>query len=88
MDFANHFHEHITPRLRNLITAEAVCVANDVEDFGGAAAAVWRYANKFGANCLPPKLIDALDDWICSTLLVEIDKAIRAVLEVNGCVGK
>ena len=74
--FPANFREHVTPRLRNLARAEAYCIARDVEDFSGAAAAIWHYANKFGANCLPHKLIDTLDDWICTTLLAEVNRAI------------
>ncbi len=76
IQFPDHFREHLKPRLRNLARAEAYCIARDVEDFAGGAAAIWHYANKFGANCLPRKIIDQLDDWICTTLLVEVNQAI------------
>lgn len=79
MSFAQDFREHVIPRLQNLATAEAVCVARGVETFSGACSAIWRYANRYGATSLSSPMIDVLDDWILSTLLVEIDKAERHV---------
>lgn len=64
MTFAIHFHEHVLPRLRNLAKAQGVCVAQDVETYGGACSAVMRYANKYGALLLEPELIDELYEWV------------------------
>lgn len=72
--FAAHFREHVTPRLRNLAAAEAMCVVRRVQGFNEAWDAIWAYARNHGAVYLPAHLIDELDDWICRALLTEIDR--------------
>lgn len=75
--FSEHFRDHLMPRLRNLVTAEAVCIAKGIEDWNGAYAAVWRYARKYGAMYLPNDKLGELEDWIATTLLIELDRAER-----------
>lgn len=88
--FPIHFRDHVMPRLHNLVTAEAVCVVQNVESFTGAYYAVLSYARRHGAMMLAgTKVKDAdgtwhdglerLEDWISTTLLVEIDRAERVV---------
>ncbi len=74
MTFAVHFRELVTPRLRNLAAAEALCVVKRVQGFNDAWDAVWAHARDHGAVYLPTHMIDQLDDWICTTLLTEIDR--------------
>lgn len=72
--FSVHFRELVMPRLRNLAAAEALCVVKRVQDFNEAWDAVWAHARNHGAVYLPAHMVDQLDDWICTTLLTEIDR--------------
>jgi len=73
--FANHFAEHVVPRLKNLITAEAVCVARQVEDYAGARSAVMAYARRYGSMHLPDDIFYDLDEWVSLELSKQIAKA-------------
>ena len=75
--FPIHFRAHVTPKLRNLAAAEALCVARGVETFSGAYDAILAYARAHGALYLPDNRLEELDDWISAALLVEIDRAER-----------
>lgn len=79
--FPIHFRDHVTPKLRNLAAAEAVCVARGVETFSGAYDAILAYARAHGALYLPENRLEELEDWISTTLLAEIDRAERVGAE-------
>lgn len=73
--FADQFWQHLGPQLATLCTAEARCVAADVETFGGAIGAVVRCAWKHGAGYLPAARWDDIHAWIIETLCEEIQRA-------------
>lgn len=73
--FAVQFRAHVIPRLHNLVRAEAVCIAHGVESFDNACNIVMDHARRLGALRLPDIL--ELEDWIATTLLLEIDAAER-----------
>jgi hypothetical protein len=73
--FADQFWEHVGPQLSRLCTAEARCVAADVDTFGNAVSVVVHHAWKYGAGYLPPERWDAVHDWILTTLGAEIFRA-------------
>lgn len=75
--FAVHYRERVIPRLHNLVQAEAVCIVHGVETFDNACNVVMRHARELGAMHLPNIL--ELEDWICTTLLNEIDEAERVI---------
>jgi hypothetical protein len=73
--FALHYRRHVVPQLQNLITAEARCVAANIETFSGACDVVHRYARKHGGLHLDPADWQALEEWIELELLKEITRA-------------
>lgn len=75
MSFPDNFREHVIPGLRNLITAEAICIVHGVEDYSEAHRVVMRHACALGAGFLPDAIFDDLIDWVDDTLLTEILKA-------------
>lgn len=72
MTFPAHFREHVLPRLRRLVTAEAFCVVRGAQSWSEAFDGTMRYAQRYGALYLPPGVFADLDDWISATLLEEI----------------
>jgi hypothetical protein len=70
--FDLHFRDNVVPNLRNLIQAEAVCVANGVEDWDGALRSVWEYAGQHGCTSCSAEAQDALDQLIMVRLSDEI----------------
>lgn len=79
--FEQQFGELVIPRLHNLVRAEAVCVAHQVESYSGAWDVVMHHARLLGALHLPEDGFDALEDWISTTLLNEIVEAERVRAE-------
>ena len=73
--FTQHFLQHMNQSLRNLCQAEGACVAEGVETWSGALTSVWEYAATHGANSLPDYAMNDLDDFIMSTLAIEIEVA-------------
>lgn len=70
--FPRHYGEHIIPRLRRLVAAEAVCVVRGVETFAGGHDSLLAYARRYGGLYLPMEAFQALEDWLSVTLLEEI----------------
>lgn len=70
--FDMYFRDNVVPKLRNLIQAEAVCVANGVEDWDGALRSVWEYAGQHGCTSCSDAEQEALDQMIMVRLKDEI----------------
>ena len=73
--FDLHFRDNVVPKLRNLIQAEAVCVANGVEDWDGALRSVWEYAGQHGCRGCSYEAQERMDQWVMVRLLNEIEEA-------------
>ena len=69
------FRDHVGPCIRNLIHAQATCIANGVETWEGGIRAVIEYAAQHGADRLPDEHWEALERWVMSTLSEEITVA-------------
>ena len=70
--FAQHYRALVLPQLARLAKAEAACIAAGVEDYPDAMAVLYRHARALGMGFLPESLQDQLDDWMASTLLLEL----------------
>lgn len=75
--FANHFREEVIPRLQRRANAEAWAVVLGHESWSGAWDTVMDHARQRGALYLPADKLDALEDWISTTLSTEIEKVER-----------
>ncbi len=71
--FARHFRALVTPKLRNLAVAEAVCVLAGVETFSGSCDAVMHYARSRGALHMSDHDLADLEEWIAVEVLTAID---------------
>lgn len=88
MSFPQHFRELAVPRLIPWLRLEAECVCRGIETFTQAFYVVHREARRLGALHLEGTAVagpnggtqdglEALEDWIATTLLAEIEKAER-----------
>jgi hypothetical protein len=81
-DFATHYRQIAVPQLRRLAKAEAASVAAGVETFIGAYGALDHHARLLGCLFLSEALLGELEDWMATTLLLEI-QALEAAGEAD-----
>ena len=79
-NFAIHYRRLVLPQLKLLAKREAHYVVADAETFMGAFSNIEHQARALGALFLPEKLFADLEDWIATTLLLEI-QALEQVME-------
>lgn len=72
-DFASHFHEHVTPRIRRAILIQGAMVAADEISWQDAHWEIMHTAWKFGASSLPEHIQEQLREWIGRELINRID---------------
>jgi len=70
--FVAHFQKLVVPLLRNHILGQARCVAAGVLDFASAWSSAWQYAISRGALHLGSAELEALEDWVGTTLLTDV----------------
>jgi len=75
--FAGHYRRHVLPGLRNLIIAEARCVARRVETFSAACYVVISHARQLGGLHLEREVWDGIEAWIEQTMAEEVAQAER-----------
>jgi hypothetical protein len=72
VSFALHYRQHVLPQLALLAKGRAHYVVADAETFVEAYGVLEARARELGALLLPPNLVGDLEDWIASTLLLEV----------------
>lgn len=79
MGFAVDFRRLVMPRLRSKCRKRAFFVALDMEDFNEACDVVMAEARALGAMHLADDLIGDLDDWIATTILLDMEEFAPAI---------
>lgn len=77
--FADAFRAHVVPRLRDRIATLAMDVAAGEVEFSEAVNATMMEAMRLGAGYLAPGALDALMDWVLSTMTEAVSESGEAL---------